>query len=415
MNSRQKRGYRGLFIVNFLVCLGFGIVDPFFPVYAAMHGATGFHLAILFSGYAVTKACFSPLMGWWSDRRGYRGLLVAGLTAYALIALGYLFFPVPPCLILLRFLQGVAAALVRPVCLAYIGDMAPARREGSVMGHFDISFYGAFSVGPVLGGIIKDSVGFPGLFGGLFGLVLLALAAVLLFVEDSGKGAGKRTGMAVAVPFRKSRTLVALCGFIFARSFGIVFFAMFLPIFMHQELKLKGIEIGMVMGAATVVTALLLGPMGCLADRVRKERLVIAGGTGAALLTACLPLAGSFEPLLALSVGIGMASVISLPASAALLVEEGNRLGMGTTMGIFNGAMGLGAVLAPLLGGAALGLAGMKGLFFGAGCLGLGGTLFYAVHSVRQPLLRRGIFDGTPVSLNGGPLVVAEPSLGRKG
>ena len=39
----KRRAYRGLFVINFMISLGFGIVDPFFPVYSVSVGATGFH------------------------------------------------------------------------------------------------------------------------------------------------------------------------------------------------------------------------------------------------------------------------------------------------------------------------------------------------------------------------------------
>jgi MFS family permease len=385
VSEKEKRNvYRGLFLVNFLVCLGFGIADPFFPVFATANGATGFHLAIIFSGYAVAKTLVSPLTGWWSDRKGRRSLLIGGLCIYSAISLCYLFLPGPLSLIFLRFIQGIAAALVRPVSLAFIGDIAPARREGTVMGTFDISFYGALAIGPVMGGIIKDVAGFPGVFLCLFFLCLLSLATALLFVKSAGKAEKSSAATTLDLSLlRESRILVALCGFIFTRSFGIVLFAIFLPIFMHGSLKLKGVEIGIIMGAATIVTAVLLRPMGYLSDRMKREQLIIVGGSIAALFTCCLPLARTFPHLLILSIGIGISSVISLPASSALLVEEGNRRGMGLTMGIFNGSMNLGTVLAPLAGGIAFGLFGMNALFYGAGLLGLAGTFFFFLYATR--------------------------------
>ena len=96
-----------------------------------------------------------------------------------------------------------------------------------------------------------------------------------------------------------------------------------------------------------------------------------------ALLTFCLPLAQSFSHLLALSVAIGVFRVVSIPASSALLVREGSLYGMGFAMGIFNGAMNFGTVLAPLAGGLALGFFGIKDIFYGAGFLGLIGIVFF--------------------------------------
>jgi len=96
-----------------------------------------------------------------------------------------------------------------------------------------------------------------------------------------------------------------------------------------------------------------------------------------ALLTFCLPLAQSFGHLLTLSVAIGIFRVVSLPASSALLVQEGNLYGMGLAMGIFNGAMNFGTVLAPLAGGFVLGFFGIETIFYGAAFLGLIGIVFF--------------------------------------
>jgi MFS family permease len=377
-------------------------------VYATSSGASGLHLALIFSGYAAAKILFSPVTGWWSDRKGRRRLLVSGLFLQSAIAFGYLFLPGPSCLIALRFLQGVAAAFIRPVSLAVVGDIAPERREGAAMGTFDISFYAALAVGPVLGGIVKDASGFRGIFLSLFCLCLMALATAILFVknhaEEKGAAAPARLDWSV---LKRSRTLIALCGFIFARSFGIVYFVMFLPVFMNGTLRLTGLEIGAVMGANTVVTALLLRPMGFLSDRVRRDRLVAAGGGAAALLTLCLTFAETFPQLLGLSICIGIAGALSLPASSALLVEEGGRQGMGLTMGVFNGAMNLGAVLAPFAGGVAFGLFGMDWVYYGAGMVGLAGTGFYLLASPAPALPRGNAFPGvsTPVA-GASPLAV---------
>lgn len=97
----------------------------------------------------------------------------------------------------------------------------------------------------------------------------------------------------------------------------------------------------------------------------------------AALLTFCLPMAKGFSDLLFLSIGIGVFSAASIPASSALLVREGNLYGMGLTMGIFNTAMNLAAVLAPLAGGLALGFFGIDMLFYGVGAFGVIGVMFF--------------------------------------
>ena len=263
------------------------------------------------------------------------------------------------------------------------------------MGTFDISFYSAQAVGPMIGGLVKDVAGFPGVFLSLAVLCLLSLLSALFFVMISPTNTPDnvdRTRPHLS-GLRIGRTLIGLSGFILTRSFSIVLFAVFIPIFMYDSLKLTGLEMGIIMGAGTVVTALLLRPMGSMSDKLNRRWLVIFGGSMTALLTFCLPLAQSFGHLLALSVAIGIFSVVSLPASSALLVQEGNLYGMGLAMGIFNGAMNFGTVLAPLAGGFALGFFGIKTIFYGAAFLGLIGIVFFCFCTwpVANPRQRRRI------------------------
>jgi len=378
-DHEKRSAYRRLFFINFMISLGFGIVDPFFPVYAVTSGATGFHIALIFSAYAVAKMLTSPFIGWWSDHWERSKLIIAGICTCLTVSLCYLLMPGPLTLIALRIIQGIGAALVRPITLAFIGDLAPARREAQTMGTFDISYFSAQAVGPMIGGLVKDVFGFPGVFLGFTVLCLLSLFVALSFVMTSSANTPdhvvwtrpQRSGLNVG------RVLIGLSGYIFTRSFSIVLFAIFIPIFMYNNLKLTGLEMGIIMGAGTVVTVLLLRPMGSMSDKLNHRWLVIFGGSMTALLTFCLPLAQNFGHLLALSVAIGAFRVVSLPASAALLVREGNLYGMGFAMGIFNGAMNFGAVLAPLAGGLVLRFFGIKTIFYGASFLGLMGIIFF--------------------------------------
>lgn len=377
-NPWGKSPYLTLFAINFTVNLGFGIVDPFFSIFAANIGASGFSLALIFSGYALSKALFTPFIGWWSDYRGRHAFITAGLGLYSLISLCYLLAPGLPFLIFLRFLQGLAAARVRPISLAFVGDIAPSRREGTTMGTFDISFYGALAIGPIIGGLVKDAAGFSGIFFCMLALCCIGLIlSIGLDVDCREEEKGPEQAKIKLPALRGGKTLIGLAVFIFARSFGIVLFAVFLPIFMTNHLMINGVRVGIVMASGAVVTALLLRTMGRLSDRRQRSTLVMIGGLMAGFLTFCLPLAANFYHLLLLSIGIGVFSVLSMPASAALLIEEGNLHGMGLTMGIFNGALNLGFIISPLIGGIITDFFGISAAFHMAGLLGMAGVGFF--------------------------------------
>jgi MFS transporter, DHA1 family, multidrug resistance protein len=384
VSAYDKSIYRALSIVMFSVSLGFCIVNPFLPIYIKSIGANGLSIALIFSGYSLAKIAFPPFLGAWSDLRGRRVFLFAGLGIYAVVSLGYLFMPDRLLmLIVLRFAQGIGAALFMPLARATVGRIAPRHQEGTTLGTFEVSFYAALALGPVLGGFIKDHFGFLGIFGALFILCLLSLwIAVLTFSNFAEPG---RLPSEPKIDYRRavqSRTLQGLMFFILTRAFGIILFTIFLPIVMNNTLELSSFQIGTVMAFGPGLTALLLRPMGQLSDQYDRKFLVIIGGGMAALLTFFLPWAEGFWQFFMLSGGIGLFSSISLPASSALLIEEGSRYGVGLTVGFFNSVMEAGFLIAPFLGGVLMDAFGPSFVFYAAG---LSGTLGMAIFLVLCP------------------------------
>ena len=128
------------------------------------------------------------------------------------------------------------------------------------------------------------------------------------------------------------------------------------------------------MASGSAVTVIFLIPMGRVADRIDRRLLITVGGTACALLIFLLPFCGSFVQVLFLSAVIGFFSVLTIPPTFAMLIDLGRRYGTGLTMGIFNGAINLGFIVAPVAGGLVADLYGLQMLFFAAGAVGLAGT-----------------------------------------
>jgi DHA1 family multidrug resistance protein-like MFS transporter len=380
--NREGRdgAYVLLFVVNFLTALGFSLLDPFLAIYAAGHGATGLSTALIFTGYSLSKALLSPLAGFWSQAASKRLVIAVGLVLYGMAALCLLFQPSIPILIGLRVVQGAAVAFIRPVSLAFVGDLVPVRREGALMGKFELSFYGAIAVGPALGGAVKDAAGFAGVFAVFFAVAAASLLAVALFWRNlSASDDPPAEDREPPARVWRSREFLAINGYIFTRIFGISVCAVFLPIFMTGSLRLSGAETGLVMASGAAVTVLLLVPMGRAADRIDRRLLIAAGGAACGLLTILLAFAPGFLSILAVAAAIGFFSVVTIPPTFALLVNLGRRYGTGVTMGIFNGVINAAFIVAPLAGGLIADQGGLWMVFPAAGIFGLAGTCFFLV------------------------------------
>ena len=376
--------FRRLFLVNFAITLGFGIADAFFSMYLYGLGARGIILGLPLVIYSVSKIALSPLLGGWSDRIGCGRAMALSLGLYLFVSVGYFCSSSLVAITALRLLQGASCALFRPVLLSLVGQCSSAQKRATAMGTFDISFYGALSLGPLLGGMIKDAWGFRGIFAAVSVLCILALAAALHTLpaqkvtgeeREGGSGAGDWKELWKSsrhAPFR------GLLAFIFGRACGISLMGAFLPIALSTRLGLSGTQSGLVMASSTLVITLMLRPVGVLSDHAPRKMLVVVGGTVVSLLYFLIPAAPGFHQVLMLVVSIGLFSVLSQPASTALLVEQGSRHGMGLTVGTFNCVLNLGFVSGPLLGAVVQSAFGLSAVFHAAGVLGLGAVALFA-------------------------------------
>jgi len=382
MNNRRL--FWGLFIINFSITLGFGLADAFFSVYVMSLGARGLLLGLPLALYALSKILFSPFMGACSDKIGRKHFAVLSLSLYLLVSVSYTLTLSLIVITMLRFLQGVGCAMFRPVLISLISECACEKKRATVMGRFDMSFYGALSLGPVLGGVLKDVFGFAGIFITLSALCVVALTVALICIpsrpdkplrEDEQKSSSSFP--AAAVMSRRYSTLRGLLAFIFGRACGIAILGAFLPILLTVKLGLSGMQTGLVMASSSIIMTALLCPIGRLSDKIPRRSLVLSGGVVVPLLYFLIPATAGFWQVLLLCGAIGFFSVLSQPASSALLLEEGNRHGMGVTVGIFNAVLNMGFAAGSLVGAVIQKCVGLQSVFYLAGALGLVSVLVF--------------------------------------
>src|SRR3989338_5966477 len=126
----EKRIFTVLFIAVFATMLGVGIIEPFMGIYAESLSANGFLIGLIFGSFTLSRAIFTPLIGRLSDFKGRKNLLIIGLVGYTILSFSYVAATTIASLVIVRFLNGLASAMVLPIAMAYIGDIAPKGNEG---------------------------------------------------------------------------------------------------------------------------------------------------------------------------------------------------------------------------------------------------------------------------------------------
>ena len=114
--------------------------------------------------YLLTSTISVPFYGKLSDYYGRKPMLIFGITVFligsALSGLSGQMWQ----LILFRGIQGIGAGSLFPISLAVIGDLFTPAERGKYQGLFGAVFGLAALVGPALGGIITDNVGWHWIF-----------------------------------------------------------------------------------------------------------------------------------------------------------------------------------------------------------------------------------------------------------
>lgn len=90
-------------------------------------------------------------------------------------------------LIIARGLQGLSAAAVWVVGLAIVADNVPPARVGEAMGHTTIALTWGFLLGPTIGGVMYEKLGFYGTFAVPAGLIVVDVVLRFAMVEGPSK------------------------------------------------------------------------------------------------------------------------------------------------------------------------------------------------------------------------------------
>ena len=387
MEKFPVKVFAALFFALFATITGVGIVVPLLPVYARDLGAGGIAIALIFGGFSLSRTFFLPWFGRLSDIRGRKPFLVFGLLSYFVISLGFMFAHHVHTLIGIRLVQGVASAMIMPVAQAYVGDITPRGREGITMGGFNMAVFCGLSIGPLIGGVIRDRLGLNTAFGCMGALALAAFFLALTALPPVRK---ERVYAAGRAPVRwglllRDRMLVSLFAFrmVYTTCIGIIWG--FLPVYADARFGLSSSAIGVLVMMGVSVSGIIHIPMGMLADRWNKRHMVIAGGFGVIVAMALMGRAEGFAGLFAANTVFGIGGGISMPALMALAVMRGQKIeAMGSVMALITVAHSLGMLLGSIFAGVIMDLTELRYAFFlGTLIMAVGIVQFF--RGTRQP------------------------------
>jgi len=267
-----------------VVALGFGILSPIMPTYAQERlGLDIAETGTIYSMYAVSFTIFMLPAGYLTDRLGRKPLILVGIVTFGVTTLALLFVNEPWQFGVLRFVEGIGAALLTPAAFALTVDIVPESKRGLAMGaEASAELLGVLG-GPALGGILYDLFGFEAPFVSA-AVLSFACAALLTRIRDPGirTSESKPSFFTIFQAWRRNarenRALMAVTtrGFVMGIVQGL--WNLGLLWYWGDKFDMTPGEIGAAISLEVFVMILGSIPFGSMSDKVGRRPFILIGG-----------------------------------------------------------------------------------------------------------------------------------------
>jgi EmrB/QacA subfamily drug resistance transporter len=397
-----------------LSSLGTSIANVGLPTLAQAFNASFQQVQWVVLAYLLAIAALIVGAGRLGDLIGRRRLLLAGILLFTAASVLCGVAPTLWLLVAARAAQGLGAAVMMALTMAFVGDAVPGEKTGSAMGMLGATSAIGTALGPSLGGVLIAGFGWPAIFlinlplgvitlllayrylpidrrqramGGtnldLAGTLLLALSlAAYALAMTMGRGsfgplnlalllaAGCGVGLFVFAETKAAAPLIRLemlrnpvlsAGLAMSTLVSTVVMATLVvgPFYLSGALALDAAGVGLVMSCGPVVAALAGVPAGRMVDRFGAHRMSIAGLIGMAAGCAILPLlparfgvAAYIAPLAVITAGYALFQAANNTA-VMTNVQPGER---GVISGLLNLSRNLGLITGASVMGAVFAL-----------------------------------------------------------
>lgn len=380
--EQWKKNLIVLWFGQFLVMAGMTMIIPFLTLYLQFElglsdpREIGVWAGIIFAGNFVTAFIFQPIWGKLSDRYGRKMMLLRSGFGMAIVMVLMGFATNPWHLLLLRMLNGTISGF-NPASIALVSATTPKERMGFAMGSLQSGAIAGTILGPLIGGLLADAIGFRPIFYITGALLFIASLLALFVVKESFDlaKAASRMQASVMEGFKRISRIPQMM-VLFAVTLLIQFANMspmtLIPLFVQElhgtteNLAFWSGFVGSVTGLSNMVASPLLGR---LSDRIGAERVLAVSLVGAALAFIPQAMADTVWQLLLARFGLGLFLGGLIPAVNAL-IRKYTPDGMESRAYSFNSStLSLGNLIGPIAGGALSGYIGIHGLFYVSGAL----------------------------------------------
>ncbi len=410
-----------------LSSLGTSIANVGLPALAQAFDASFQQVQWVVLAYLLAITTLIVSVGRLGDMTGRRRLLLAGISLFTVASVLCGVAPTLWPLIAARAAQGVGAAVMMALTMAFIGETVPKEKTGSAMGLLAMMSAVGTALGPSLGGLLIAGFGWRAIFlvNVPLGIVTLLLALRYLPADRPRANTDKTrfdhvgtlllamtlAAYALAVTIGRGKfgllnvalmatAAVGLCLFVRAQGRApapLIRLAMFQdrvlgaslamtalvstvmmatlvvgPFYLSRAFGLEAAMVGLVLSAGPVAAALAGVPAGRLVDRLGAQRMTVIGLIGIAAgcgVLSVAPVSFGLAGYIAPTIVVTISYALFQTANNTAIMLDVSADQRGVVSGMLNLSRNLGFVTGASVMGAVFALAASASDITTAGAL----------------------------------------------
>ncbi len=366
----------------------YSLVIPVLPAYAPRLGADTVTIGVIFGSFSIALLLFSIPFGIISDKVGRRKFMVLGMLSLAATNVIFAMSGSIYVLIAARLLQGMSGAATWSAGMAMLADTFGPGERGARLGLTMSIMSLGMLIGPVIGGLLYDNLGYaptfiiPSILACAIGILFIAVSEPKITVEQLPF----RSRLSPFLKTPKLITVIALAAIFGAATYGIL--EPYMPVYLFSTFSASPTVIGFTFGALSFLGMVVQPFIGKLYDARGGNKLIAGGLIGSAFVIAVSLIMPSLYATIAvfslLGITMGFALTPMLPLLSDLYGGDADSNTKGLVYGIYNTLFSLGLALGPFIGGLLIAGVGFKATLAGhAALLVIVGLAAYAF--IRQP------------------------------
>lgn len=347
------------------------MIVPVIPVLSSAFDISAGTAAQIITALSLGRLVGMPISGVVLDRLGARTSLIAGPAIACVAALLAPIMPWFSLMLVPIFLIGIADSIwviAREVAGV---DLVPSHQRGRVLSGFHGINYIGLALGPLIGGVLTESLGFRAVF---FAYGTCAAVSVILglsvensqHADASTRADNTIEGWSLSASLQRLRGLRDLFHQIdpdFRATYVVLVLATLtsfghrvttqslIPVFASAELGMTPKDIGLLFTISGLSVFLMILPAGFVIDKIGRKWATVPSTGIPALAFLLIPFSESFFQLAILLSFLGVANGLSLGSLATSTYDVVPANARGRLQAARRTIAEIGGVGAPLLGG----------------------------------------------------------------